>query len=99
MDAADFFADTTGNCAAAEKRGRGVVRMAFEVSDDFEESLFRQAGAGEFVETGDDGGAQCATGAEAAGDGDVAGDLCVELNRRNFGAPKKEPGGFANDEG
>src|SRR3954468_9382785 len=71
--------------------------MAFEFGNDFEKPLFGEASAGEFIEASDDSGAQCATGAKAAGDGNVAGDLDVERDRRNFGAPEIKFGGFPND--
>src|SRR5205085_8651198 len=91
------FADAAGDGAAAEKGGRSVVGMAFEVGDDFEERLGGEIGAGELVQAGNNAGAQRSTGAEAAGDWDVAGDGCVEMDSADFGAAEEELGGLGDD--
>jgi len=95
--ATDFFTDSAGDGAPAKQRGRGVIRMAFKVSDDFENRLFRKAGAGEFVQARNDGSAQSATRAETARDGNITANRQVEMNRRHLRAPEKQFGGFTDD--
>jgi len=92
--AEDTAVDHAGNDEAAEESRGGVVGMAFKFGGDFEDGIFGERAAVEFVEGVHDAEADGDAGTEAAASGEIALDFDLRAVRFDFAATKKCGGSF-----